>query len=155
MIVLIHFRTRGCFINANGNDSTHPPRNVLLCGSDSLCLIAYKTSTSFPTSPFPFPSHLFPQPPTFSTQTSSKKGQYLERKPNMCVTIYQTYSNCDCFLVEITYCYPATRLIGNTCPVEVERIMQFPFKCGTEECPRLETSLRFESEVEDQHTNTR
>jgi hypothetical protein len=30
------------------------------------------------------------------------------------------------------------------CPEDKERIMEFPFGCGLEDCPRVETSLRFE-----------
>jgi hypothetical protein len=63
----------------------------------------------------------------------------------MCTTVYQTYAKGDCFLVKITYCPLSARLIGNTCPKRKERVMQFPFRCGNAECPRLETSLRFES----------
>jgi len=44
----------------------------------------------------------------------------------------------------------ATRLIGNTCPSEEEKIIQHPSKCGKKECPRLETSLRFETQEEDE-----
>jgi hypothetical protein len=36
--------------------------------------------------------------------------------------------------------------LGTLCPENKERIMEFPLGCGLEECPRLETSLRFEDE---------
>jgi hypothetical protein len=67
----------------------------------------------------------------------------------MCTTVYQTYARCDCFLVKITYCPLSARLIGTICPERKERVMHFPFRCGKAECPRLETSLRFESKGED------
>jgi hypothetical protein len=67
----------------------------------------------------------------------------------MCITIYQTYSNCKCFLIKITYCKFSSQLPETRCPELKERIMKFPFKCGLVDCPRLETSLMFEGQAED------
>jgi hypothetical protein len=67
----------------------------------------------------------------------------------MCITIYQTYSTCDCFLVKITYCQLSSQLLETRCPELKERIMEFPFKCGSEDCPRLVTTLWFEGQAED------
>jgi hypothetical protein len=67
----------------------------------------------------------------------------------MCITTYQTYSNCDCFLVKITYCQLSSQLLETRCPELKERIMESPFKCGSVDCPRLETCLWFEGQAED------
>jgi hypothetical protein len=41
------------------------------------------------------------------------------------------------------------RLLETQCPQIKEEIRTFPFGCGLEECPRLETNLRFEYEGEE------
>jgi hypothetical protein len=67
----------------------------------------------------------------------------------MCIILYQTYSGCSCFLVQITYCSLVIRLLETQCPQMKKEIRAFPFGCGLEECPRLETNLRFEYEGEE------
>jgi hypothetical protein len=67
----------------------------------------------------------------------------------MCITIYQTYSHCECFLIKITYCNLISQLLETRCPELKERTIEFPFKCGSVDCPRLETSLMFEGQAED------
>ena len=61
----------------------------------------------------------------------------------MCLTIYQKYSDCDCFLAKIEYCQLSTRLLETPCPEGKERIRVIPFDC---EYPRLEADLRFEGD---------
>jgi hypothetical protein len=88
----------------------------------------------------------------------------------MCTTIHQSYLYCDCFLTKIIYCRksktpsrkiktskeeipaaatatPASEKMDapkqQTCAM-VERLSQFPFSCGKEECPRIFTTCRRE-----------
>lgn len=77
-----------------------------------------------------------------------KENTYTKQASKMCETFYQTYSNCDCFLIKILYCALATQLLGTPCPQIKEKAMQFPFKCGLKDCPRLETELKFELQRE-------
>ncbi len=63
----------------------------------------------------------------------------------MCMTFYQIYNHCDCFLIKIKYCALTTKMWEAPCPDGLDRSMTFPFRCGLEECPRQITSLEFEA----------